>query len=136
MVLAHRQLLVKGYASGNDSLRFLLLVHPEPASPLFWTPARQRQGFLVVFLLVVDGCSIKVGYIAKKRIIGTLRALQPFCQLFLGAGVTEIVEGGPPLLIPVFILKGRCGMLTSEAGAIPQILIPGIAFEAPDDCSS
>jgi len=83
-------------------------------------------------LFIEDGCDVKVSLIAKMHIIGALSALKPLGKLLLRAFLTKIVKDGPFL----FILKDRGRLLASRADTIPQVLVSGVSFEAPDDYSS
>ena len=111
----------------------------QPPSALFWAPAREHQRFFIIFLLVEDGRDIEVCLIAKMGIVRALGALQPLCELLLRASLTQVAEGRPSLpfrLIAMFVLEDRSRLLAPGADAIPQVPIPGIAPEAPDDVPS
>src|SRR6266516_4899439 len=60
-----------------------LRINLSPPPPLFWAPARQHQGFFIVFLLIEDGRDIEVRLVAKMHIVRALCALQPLCELLL-----------------------------------------------------
>src|SRR5258707_14741923 len=88
-------------------------------SPLFCTPACQRQGFPIIFLFIEDRSDVEICLVAKMDIVGTRCALQPLRQLLLRTFLTEIVKDGPFLFITMLILKDRSSMFASEADMIP-----------------
>jgi hypothetical protein len=87
-------------------------------------------------LFIEDGGDVKIRLITKMHIVGTRRALKPLRQLFLSAFLTEIAEDGSFLFILMFILKDRGRLLALKANTIPQVVIFGKAFEAPNEYPS